>query len=123
MNWYLDVLRKYAVFSGRARRKEYWYFHLFNILVAFFVGVLDVVFGTFDPELALGYLSTIYVFTILIPTIAVAIRRLHDIGRSAWWLLLVFIPLIGSVVLFIFMLLDSNPGHNQYGDNPKEPTL
>ena len=116
MNWYLEVLKKYAVFSGRARRKEYWMFFLFNIIIAIVLGILEGIFGLS------GILTTLYFLAVLIPGIAVSIRRLHDSGRSGWWLLIGFIPVVGAVVLLIFMVLDSKPGENQYGANPKTET-
>ena len=114
MNWYLTVLKKYAVFSGRARRKEYWYFVLFNFLIAFGLGVIDGLLGLVS-DLGIGLLGGIYSIAVLIPTIAVAVRRLHDTGRSGWWLLIFFVPLIGFIFWLVFMLSESQPGKNQYG--------
>ncbi len=122
MNWYIEVLKKYAVFSGRARRKEYWYFFLFNIIATIILGVIDGVTGSFSPEVGMGLLSGIYTLAVLIPSIAVTIRRLHDTDRSGWWLLIILVPLIGAIVLLVFMVLDSKPGQNQFGSNPKEAT-
>jgi uncharacterized membrane protein YhaH (DUF805 family) len=119
MNYYVDVLRKYAVFGGRARRKEYWYFFLFNIIITIVLAVVDGVTGTLSPEAGIGLLGGIYALVVLIPAIAVAVRRLHDTGRSGWWLLISLIPLIGAIVLIVFFATDSNPGNNQYGTNPK----
>lgn len=122
MNWYLEVLRKYAVFGGRARRKEYWMFFLFNLIISFLLGVFDGVMGTFSPEAGLGLLGGLYSLAVLIPSIAVTIRRLHDTGRTGWWFLIIFIPLIGAIVLLVFMVLDSEQGSNAYGPNPKAET-
>ena len=120
MNWYLEVLKKkYAQFSGRARRKEYWYFALFNVIISIALSVLDVVLGTYSKGGGIGLLDGIYTLAILIPAIAVTVRRLHDTGRSGWWLLIGFIPLIGGLILLFFMVLDSKPGANEYGENPK----
>ena len=120
MNWYLEVLKKkYAQFSGRARRKEYWYFVLFNVIISIVLSVLDVVLGTYSKGGGIGLLDGIYTLAILIPAIAVTVRRLHDTGRSGWWLLIGFIPLIGGLILLFFMVLDSKPGANEYGENPK----
>ena len=113
MNWYLEPLKKYAVFSGRARRKEYWMFILFNMVIVFVLGLIEGFAGS--P----GVLGGIYGLAVLIPTIAVFVRRLHDTNRSGWWWLISFIPLIGAVVLLVFMVQDSQPGENQYGPNPK----
>ena len=120
MNWYLEVLRKYAVFGGRARRKEYWYFVLFNIIISIVLAVVDRVTGTFSQEAGMGLLGGIYTLAVLIPGIAVSVRRLHDTNRSGWWILIALIPLIGAIVLLFFMVQDSEPGVNQYGANPKE---
>lgn len=122
MNWYLEVLKKYAVFSGRARRKEYWFFVLFNIIISIVLAVIDGVTGSFSPEAGMGLLGGIYTLAVLIPGIAVSVRRLHDTERSGWWLLIALVPLIGAIVLLVFMVQDSKPGQNQYGPNPKEAT-
>ena len=119
MNWYIQVLKKYAVFSGRARRKEYWYFFLFNCIFSIVLSIIDGLIGTFSAESGMGILTTIYSLAVLIPGIAVTVRRLHDISRTGWWLLIGLIPFIGAIVLLIFMVLDSKPGDNQYGPNPK----
>ena len=116
MNWYMDVLKKYAVFNGRARRKEYWMFFLFNLIIFLVIGFVEGLFGS--P----GIIGVLYSLAIFIPGIAVSVRRLHDTGRSGWWLLIGFIPLLGVIVLLVFMVLDSKPGENQYGANPKTET-
>jgi len=114
MNWYLDVLKnKYATFDGRARRKEYWMFFLFNILVAIGLGIVEALIGT------AGLIGGLYGLAVLIPGIAVTVRRLHDTSRSGWWILIVLIPAVGTLILLIFMVLDSQPGDNAYGPNPK----
>jgi uncharacterized membrane protein YhaH (DUF805 family) len=119
MNWYLEVLKKYATFGGRARRKEYWYYSLFNFLISIVLAVIDGVTGTYSFEAGMGLLGGIYGLAVLIPSIAVSIRRLHDTGRSGWWLLIALIPFIGAIILLVFMVQDSQPGENQYGPNPK----
>jgi uncharacterized membrane protein YhaH (DUF805 family) len=113
MKWYLAVLKKYAVFSGRARRSEYWFFFLFNFLIALVLGLIDEAVG-------FSLFSLIYGLAVFVPGIAVSVRRLHDTGRSGWWLLLLLIPIVGPIVILIFMVLDSQPGDNLYGPNPKE---
>lgn len=113
MNWYLDVLKKYAVFSGRARRKEYWMFILFNLIVSIVLAVADLSLGS---PLVLYY---IYSLAVLLPSLAVSVRRLHDTDRSGWWMLLMFLPIVGPIVLFIFFLFDSSPQENKHGANPK----
>lgn len=120
MNWYLHVLKNYATFSGRARRKEYWMFFLFNVLISLGLGVLDVVAGTYSVEYETGFFSGLYSLLVLIPSIAVGVRRLHDTNRSGWWIVISLIPIIGVLVLFVFTCLDSQPGTNRFGANPKE---
>jgi uncharacterized membrane protein YhaH (DUF805 family) len=122
MNWYLEVLRKYLVFGGRARRKEYWFFVLFNIIIAMILAIIDSTIGTLNPETRVGLFSGIYSLAVLIPSFAVAIRRLHDTDRSGWWLLIGLVPLIGGLVLLVFFMLDGTPGSNQFGPNPKGVT-
>jgi uncharacterized membrane protein YhaH (DUF805 family) len=114
VNWYMAVLKNYAGFSGRARRTEYWMFALFSFIIT---AVLDLI----GMAVKLGaYLGLIYGLLVLIPTLAVGVRRLHDTGRSGWWLLIGLIPIIGAIILIVFMVLDSEPGDNKYGPNPKQ---
>ena len=120
MNWYLHVLKNYATFSGRARRKEYWMFFLISALISIVLTLLDILLGTYSVEYEAGLFSGLYSLLILIPSIAVVVRRLHDTDRSGWWILISLIPLIGVIVLFVFMCLDSQPGTNRLGANPKE---
>lgn len=120
MNWYLHVLKNYATFSGRARRKEYWMFFLISALISIVLTLLDILLGTYSVEYEAGLFSGLYSLLILIPSIAVVVRRLHDTDRSGWWILISLIPLIGVIVLFVFMCLDSQPGTNRFGANPKE---
>ena len=123
MDWYLDVLKnKYATFSGRARRKEYWMFVLINLVVSVVLALIDGLIGSVS-ESGMGLLSSVYSIGVLIPSLALSVRRLHDIGRTGWWVLISIIPVIGAVVLLVFMLLDSEPGSNRYGANPKEGIL
>lgn len=114
VNWYMAVLKNYAGFSGRARRTEYWMFALFNFIIT---AVLDLI----GMAVKLGtYLGLIYGLLVLIPGLAVGVRRLHDTGRSGWWLLIAIIPIIGAIILIVFMVMDSEPGDNKYGPNPKQ---
>lgn len=113
MNYWLGCFTKYATFSGRARRKEYWMFILFNMLVAFGVNIVDAVLGM-EGVLAAGYS-----LAALIPAWAVFTRRMHDIGKSGWWWLIGLVPVVGAIVLLVFMCKDSQPGDNAYGPNPK----
>lgn len=115
MNWYLEAWKKYAEFSGRARRMEYWMFTLFNYIIYF---VLALSLSAITPKGAI-FILAIYTLAILLPSIAVLVRRLHDTGRSAWWLLIALVPVVGGIVLLVFMVLDSDAGENQYGPSPK----
>lgn len=114
MNWYIGCWQKYADFSGRARRREYWMFYLFNCLAGIAVGIVDAVLvGTG------GLLGGLYNLAVLVPSLAVMARRLHDTNRSGWMMLIMLIPLIGVIVLLVFMCQDSKPGDNRFGANPK----
>ncbi len=119
MNYYLKALRNYAVFTGRARRNEYWYFVLFNILISFALTAIDYMVGTFNAETGSGLLSSLYGLAVLLPGIAVSVRRLHDTERSGWWFLLVFLPCIGPFILLYFFLQDGTAGPNEFGSDPK----
>ncbi|WP_262965510.1 DUF805 domain-containing protein [Methylobacter psychrophilus] len=123
MNWYLEVLKKYTVFDGRARRKEYWFFILFNVLISMALAIIDRFTGNVDTETGLGILSSLYPLGVLLPTLAVSVRRLHDTGRSGWWLLINFVPGIGAIIFFFFMVLDSNPERNEYGPSPQDTEI
>lgn len=114
MNWYLAVLKNYAGFSGRARRTEYWMFFLINFII---VVVLDVIGVAIKLSTILG---GVYSLLVLIPALAVGVRRLHDTGRSGWWLLISLIPVVGTIILIVFLATDGQPGDNQYGSNPKQ---
>ena len=123
MSWYIAALKKYAVFQGRARRMEYWYFVLFNLIFGFVLGFIDELTGTFDIETGIGLLSGLYALAVLLPGVAVGVRRLHDIGRTGWWLLIIFVPIIGAIVLLVFAVQYSQPEENEYGPNPKEAAV
>jgi len=150
MKWYLSALKKYAVFSGRARRKEYWTFVLFNMIFAIVARIIDTVlrncilaevyyrsvaletnplqvqrmvdgfFGFFYRHLYGGPIYIIYVLAILLPGLSVAVRRLHDVGKGWWYLFISLIPIAGPIWLLVLMCSDGTPGENQFGLNPKE---
>jgi uncharacterized membrane protein YhaH (DUF805 family) len=122
MNWYLEVLKKYAIFEGRAGQKEYWHFSLFSFIIIIVLSVIDIATGTFNLNVGLGLLSGIYTLAVLIPGIAVSVRRLHDTNRSGWWLLINAIPLIGVIVFLVFTAQTGTPGDNHYGSNPQGAT-
>jgi uncharacterized membrane protein YhaH (DUF805 family) len=113
MEWYVGVLKNYVGFQGRARRKEYWMFFLFNFIITLLLAIFESTIGLND------IITGIYSLSILLPALAVAVRRLHDIGRSGWWLLIGIIPLVGTIILLILMCQDSQVQHNKYGLYPK----
>ncbi|MPT30741.1 DUF805 domain-containing protein [Epilithonimonas hungarica] len=121
MNWYLKVLKQYADFNGRARRMEYWMYTLFNALFLIAATILDNILGlNFSSEIRYGFIYLIYSLFTLLPGLAVAVRRLHDVDKSGWFILIAFIPLIGAIWLLILFCTEGTPGKNQYGVNPKE---
>ncbi len=122
MNWYLQVFKKYADFGGRARRKEYWMFALFNMIFLIIATILDNILGTTMGGLPYGLFYAVYALAVLIPGLAVSVRRLHDVGKSGWMLLIALIPIIGGIWLLILFVTDSNFGTNAYGPNPKQPS-
>lgn len=127
---YKSMFKKYAKFTGRSRRSEYWYATLANSLIIFIlyllIGIVAAANADYMSDGAAVFLSLIalavfgYSFAVLIPGLAMAVRRLHDTGKSGWFMLLSLIPYIGGIILFVFMVQDSQPGANQYGTNPKE---
>ena len=127
MNWYLKVLNQYADFSGRARRKEYWMFVLFNIIFAFIAMALDNVLGiSFNiagQNVGYGWIYTIYGLAVFIPGLAVAVRRLHDVGKSGWMMFIALIPLIGAIWLIVLEATKGDVGANEYGQDPKEEII
>jgi uncharacterized membrane protein YhaH (DUF805 family) len=112
MKWYFEVLQKYAVFDGRASRTEFWMFALFSALIS---SILPFV-GEF---VEIPNLAPVYGLVVLLPSLAVTVRRLHDTERSGWWLFVVLVPCIGAITLLMFMIEDGAPGRNKYGVNPK----
>ena len=124
MNWYLRVLNQYSDFNGRARRKEYWMFALVNFIISLAIIGIDNALGlsfNYTGNISgAGVFNSIYNLLILIPSLAVTVRRLHDVGKSGWMLLIGLIPLVGAIWLLILLLRDSEAGENKYGPNPKE---
>ena len=120
MQWFMTVLQKWSDFSSRARRREYWFFVLFYVLILIALTFVDTLAGLGSAAMGgVGVLTCLFWLAMLIPSLAVGVRRLHDTDRSGWWLLIAFIPLIGAIVLIVFYLLDSQPGDNRFGPNPK----
>lgn len=112
MNYFIEAFKKYAVFSGRARRKEYWMFVLFTVIIGIVLAIVDAFIGV-------QILSSVFSLALLVPSLSLLWRRLHDTGRSGWWFLFAFVPLVGSITLLVFMCLDGEAGENKYGHNPK----
>ena len=123
MNWYLKVLKQYADFSGRARRREFWIFSIFNIIFIVIAMELDNILGLTVGGLSFGIIYFLYAIVLFIPSLAVSVRRLHDIDKSGWMLLIGFIPILGAIWLIVLTLTDSKLGENKYGPNPKEVTV
>ena len=120
MNYYIEALKKYAEFSGRATRAEYWYFILFNIIFSIGFSLLDALLGSVSTP---GLFSGLYGLIVLVPSIAVTVRRLHDTNNNGFWILILFIPLIGVIYILFQMLQDSWPGDNPYGPNKQHHQL
>jgi len=118
MNWYMKVLKQYADFNGRARRTELWMFVLFNAIISLVLAFVDVSLGLTKATGGIGPLSSLYSLAVLVPSIAVGVRRLHDTGRSGLFLLLAFIPCVG-LVLLVFYVQEGEKGRNRFGADPK----
>jgi uncharacterized membrane protein YhaH (DUF805 family) len=120
MSWYLQAMKKYADFGGRARRKEYWMYVLFNGIIGFaLTALLLIEVAARGPGIFSVILLYLYFFGQIIPSLAVSTRRLHDTDRSGWYNLIVLVPLFGNIVLIFFLCQDSAPGANRFGANPK----
>ena len=118
MDWYLKVLRNYFNFEGRARRKEYWMFVLVNLIVGIVRGIVDSVLHTRTTS-GIGIVGSLYSLAVLVPSIAVGARRLHDIGRSGWWQLIGLVPILGWIVLIVWAATAGDSGSNRFGPDPK----
>lgn len=112
MNWYIQAIKNYFDFSGRARRKEYWMFSIISAVITLLLSIIDSLLG-------IQLLTSLYSLFVLIPNLSVSFRRIHDIDKSAWWFLISLIPVIGAIVLLIFSILPGTIGANKYGDDPK----
>lgn len=123
MKWFIKVLKQYADFKGRARRKEYWMFVLFYSIFLIITSILDITLGIGFGDTGTGPITLLFYLAILIPGLAVTVRRLHDVGKSGWMILINFIPIIGGIWLLVLLLTNSNQGENKYGANPKEITV
>ncbi|SHO58376.1 DUF805 domain-containing protein [Vibrio quintilis] len=114
MNWFIAAFKKYTVFSGRARRKEYWMFYLFMIIFMIVTGILDGLIGSY------GLITGIFCLALILPSLSVTVRRLHDTGRSGWWFFITLVPLVGAIVFFVFTVQAGSFGENEYGPDPKK---
>ncbi len=124
MNWYLDIFKyKYADFTGRARRTEYWMFMLFHFLIIFVTAILMALLDDLVSIDITVFILLFYALFAFVPALALTIRRLHDTGKSGWYYLLSFIPYVGGIILLVFIVQDSEPGHNKWGANPKDPNI
>ena len=119
MEWYFAVLKKYGTFTGRSQRKEYWMFFLVNLVVYIARAIIDGLTGTFSAESGVGLLGAIYTLALLIPNLALTARRLHDTDRSGWWQLLSFLPLVGTIILIVFLAQEGRA--NRYAVAPAYP--
>lgn len=122
-NYYITCLKKYATFSGRARRSEYWYFTLFNIIFMILAVILDDLIFGLDNDDSVPLITLIFILAMFLPTIAAIVRRLHDMGKSGSWFFIRFVPLIGQIWLIILLATNGEVGMNEYGEDPKNPEL
>ena len=119
MEWFLKVMRQYADFNGRARRKEYWMFYLFSLIFAVTAVILDNVLGIAIEGIGYGPLYLIFALAVMIPNLAVMVRRLHDVNKSGWMFLVALIPIAGAIWLLVLLCTEGDHGDNKYGPNPK----
>ena len=128
---YLSVLKRYAFFSGRAGRREFWLFTLANFIITIALQapgfLIRAVLGSNIVAAGLAgmfaILALLYSLAVLVPSLAVGVRRLHDTGRSGWWLAIVLVPFVGAIVLIVFYVLESQPGTNRWGPNPRDSAM
>lgn len=118
MDWYLKVLKQYAEFNGRARRKEYWMFFLVSAIISW--SIQGIAFATGIN--AISYIASIYGFAVFLPSIGVLVRRLHDVEKSGWFAFIILIPLVGIIWLIVLLATEGTQGPNKYGADPKNPT-
>ena len=118
MNWYIKALEKYTILEGRSQRSEFWFFLLFYTLGFYIFNAIDIGADIYDEKMNIGFLSGLHILAHIIPFISLSVRRLHDIGWNGWWVLIIFIPIIGTPIFIIFAFIDSKE-ENKYGSNPK----
>lgn len=120
MRWYIDAIMNYVNFKGRSRRRAYWMFVLMNFIIMVLLTLVDAAFSIDIGIFGMGLISTVYYIFIFLPSLALSVRRLHDTGRSGWWVLISLIPVAGFIVLLVFFCQNSYYGDNEYGPCPKE---
>lgn len=120
MNYYFEALKKYAQFNGRARRKEYWIFYLANIAIEMIIITIEHLTGLLIKTIDVGPIYILFGLIIFIPSYSVLVRRLHDTGRSGWWIFISLVPIAGPFILLGILLSDGKLGENKYGSNPKK---
>jgi len=123
MKWFIKCLKQYADFSGRTRRKEFWRFTLFNVIIVFALMMIMTNFMASNSSV-LSVIGVVlycgYVWPIIVPSLAICVRRLHDIGISGWWFLIGLIPIVGTILLLVWFFTDSQAGENKWGAYPKK---
>ena len=123
MKYFVLALKRYADFSGRSTRPEYWYFFLFNLIFAIAAMLLDSMLGLNFNYVPYGYIYVLYGIAMLLPGLSAAVRRLHDIDKSGWWILISLIPFVGAIWLLVLLASTGTEGPNRYGDNPAHPAF
>ncbi len=118
MDWFVEGVKQYAVFRGRARRKAYWWFFLIYMLLSAALAVVDAIIGKYDSATGVGLLSGLFGLATFLPALGLTVRRLHDTDRSGWWLLVSLVPFIGAIVLIVFAASIGTRGDNRYGPDP-----
>jgi uncharacterized membrane protein YhaH (DUF805 family) len=118
MDWFVTVLKRYALFSGRASRPEYWYFMLISLIPGVLLAFIDGILGTISSRTGIGLLSGLYALALFAPGLAVTVRRLHDCDRRGWWCLFGLTPLVGPLMLLVLMALRGTAGPNRFGSGP-----
>jgi uncharacterized membrane protein YhaH (DUF805 family) len=123
MDWFVECMKRYAVFAGRASRREYWHFSLVYLLISVILSIFDAMIGKFSLAAGMGLLSGLFTLAAALPALGVSIRRLHDTGRSGWWLLITAVPLIGIIVLIVFLSMRGEAGDNRFGPVPPQAVV
>jgi uncharacterized membrane protein YhaH (DUF805 family) len=121
MDWFVTVLKRYAVFKGRAGRPEYWYFTLIWLVIAIVLAFVDGILGTLSMTGGIGLLSGVFGLALFLPALAVTVRRLHDSDRNGWWCLFSLVPFVGPLLLVVLMVLKGSAGPNRFGSGPNPP--